>query len=84
MASANGRARWMRRPPFDGESAGRYGYAHPVRSRYKIGSMIRRSGQIRGRHRRPGRSAGSCAAITCHWASADHWDSPWPAAQPGA
>ena len=52
-----------------GKSEGRYRQAHPVRSRYKIASTIARSGQTRGRPRRPGTSAGRCAAMTCHWAS---------------
>jgi len=52
-----------------GKSAGRYRQAHPVRSRYKIASTIRRSGQTRGLPRRPGTSADRCAAMTCHCAS---------------
>ena len=50
-------------------AAGRSRQAHPVRSRYKIASMIRRRDHTAGRPRRPGRSAGRYAAITCHWAS---------------
>jgi hypothetical protein len=41
------------------------GHPHPS----MIASMVRRGGQIRGLPRRPGRAAGRCAAITCHWAS---------------
>jgi hypothetical protein len=52
-----------------GKLSGRYRQAHPARSRYKIASMITRSGQIRGRPRRPGTSAGQYGAMTCHWAS---------------
>jgi hypothetical protein len=52
-----------------GKSAGRYRQAHPVRFTYKIASTIRRSGQTRGLPRRPGTSAGRCAAITRHRAS---------------
>ena len=37
-----------------GKLSGRYRQAHPARSRYKIASMIARSGQTRGRPRRPG------------------------------
>ena len=37
-----------------GKSAGRYRQPHPVRSRYKMASTIRRADQIRGRPRRPG------------------------------
>ena len=52
-----------------GKLAGRYRHGHPARSRYKIASMITRSGQTRGRPRRPGTCAGRCGAMTCHWAS---------------
>ena len=52
-----------------GKLSGRYRQAHPARSRYKIASMTVRSGQIRGRPRRPGTSGGRYGAMTCHWAS---------------
>ena len=52
-----------------GKLSGRYRQGHPARSRYKIASTIRRSGQTRGRPRRLGTSGGRCGAMTCHWAS---------------
>ena len=50
------------------EVEGRDRQAHPVRSRYKIASTIRRTGQSHGLPRRPVTSAGKYGAMTCHWA----------------
>jgi hypothetical protein len=53
----------------DDRGGGRYRLRHLVRCRYKIASMIRRSGHTCGLPRCPGWSAGMCTTITCRYAS---------------